>query len=231
MASSDARPLPLKNVAYRVTFPILDNTGALVPGAAGLDSEISKDGGTFTDCTNEATQIATSSGMYLLDLTSTEMNADTVAIIVKTSTTDAKTTPIVLYPQEADDLKVSVTHWDGTAVASAVILAAANIASNAFTAAKFASGAFDAVWSVAARLLTASTNIEAGIADAVWDEVVDGSTTGRQSIRLANTVNGGKASGMNTTTAVMRDLADTKNRISATVDADGNRTAVVRDLT
>jgi hypothetical protein len=42
---------------------------------------------------------------------------------------------------------------------------------------------------------------------------------------------GGKASGLGTTTAVYRDLADSKDRISATVDADGNRTAVTRDLT
>ena len=31
--------------------------------------------------------------------------------------------------------------------------------------------------------------------------------------------------------ATFRDLADTKDRIDATVDADGNRSAVTRDLT
>lgn len=108
MASTDARPIPIKNTALRITFPIWDADGDLVTGAAGLDSEVSKDGGTFTDCTNEATEIATSSGMYYLDITSTEMNADTVAIIVKTSTTGAKTTVVVLYPQESGDVKVDV---------------------------------------------------------------------------------------------------------------------------
>lgn len=100
MASSDAQPRPLYGVAYRIVFPILDADGDLVTGAAGLDSEISKDQGTFTDCTNEATEIATSSGMYYLDLTATEMQANCVAIIVKTTTTGAKTTPIVLYPEK-----------------------------------------------------------------------------------------------------------------------------------
>ncbi len=108
MAASDATPFPIKNQAYRVTFPIFDNDGDLVTDAAGLDSEISKDGGTFADCTNEATQIAESSGMYYLDLTATEMNADTVAIIIKTTTTNAKTTPIVLYPAEPTDIPVNV---------------------------------------------------------------------------------------------------------------------------
>lgn len=112
MASSDAKPIPQKNVAYRVTFPILDADGDLVTGAAALDSEVSKDGGTFADCTNEATEIATSSGMYYLDLTSAEMNADTVAVIVKTSTTGAKTTPIVMYPEEAGDIRVNATQWN-----------------------------------------------------------------------------------------------------------------------
>lgn len=71
----------------------------------------------------------------------------------------------------------------------------------------------------------------AAIADAVHDEAVDGTVTFRQSIRLANAVLGGKASGLETTAAVYRDLADTKDRITATVDVDGNRTAVTRDLT
>lgn len=116
MASTDARPIPKKNVAYRVTFPIIDVSGNLVAGATGLDSEVSLDGGTFADCTNEATQIATSSGMYYLELTSAEMNADTVAIIVKS--TEGSTVPIVMYPVEADDIPVAVTHWVATAVAT-----------------------------------------------------------------------------------------------------------------
>lgn len=115
MASTDAKPFPQKNVVYRVTFPLLDANGDLVAGAAGLDSEISKDAGTFVDCTNEATQIATSSGMYYLDLTATEMNADTVALIIKTTTTGAKTTPIVLYPEEAGDIRVNVTTLNAVA--------------------------------------------------------------------------------------------------------------------
>lgn len=115
MASGDAKPFPLKNSAYRVTFPILDSDGDLVTGAASLDSEISKDGGTFTDCTNEATEIATNSGMYYLDLTSTEMNTDCVAIIIKTTTAGAKTTPMVLYPVEDSDIPVNVKEVNGTA--------------------------------------------------------------------------------------------------------------------
>ena len=120
MASTDARPFPLKNTAYRITLPILDADGDLVTGATGLDSEVSKDGGTFTDCTNEATEIATNSGVYYLDLTSTEMNADTVAIIVKTSTSGAKTTTIVLYPVEGGDIRFRPLNFGELDTAQAV---------------------------------------------------------------------------------------------------------------
>lgn len=118
MASTDSRPVPIKNTAFRAVFPILDADGDLVTGATGLDSEVSKDQGTFADCTNEATEIATNSGMYYLDLSSTEMNADCVAVIVKTSSSGAKTTVLVFYPVEAGDIDVDVTSWSGTAVAS-----------------------------------------------------------------------------------------------------------------
>lgn len=109
MAASDARRAPVRGMAYRITFPIFDSTGALVTGAAGLDSEVSEDGGTFIDCVNEAIEIATASGMYYLDLTAAEMNASTVAVIVKTSTTGARTTPIVLYPEPGLEVQGVVT--------------------------------------------------------------------------------------------------------------------------
>jgi hypothetical protein len=118
MASTDAKLLPIKNTAYRVTFPLLDADGDLVAAATGLDSEVSKDGGTFVDCTNEATEIATGSGIYYLDLTATEMNADTTAVIIKTTSSGAKTTALVMYPLEAGDIFVNVTQWAGNATAT-----------------------------------------------------------------------------------------------------------------
>ena len=126
MAAGDATWNPKKNVAYRVTFPILDADGDLVTGATGLDSEVSKDGGTFADCTNEATEIATSSGVYYLDLTATEMNADTVALIVKTSSSGAKTTVLVFYPLETSDTPVDVLAISGDSVAADNLEAAAD---------------------------------------------------------------------------------------------------------
>jgi len=174
MAASDATPFPIKNQAFRVTFPILDADGDLVTGATGLDSEVSKDAGTFADCTNEATEIATNSGVYYLDLTATEMNADTVAIIVKTSSSGAKTTTIILNPVENGlDIPVDVRYFGGTAATTSGgrpevntthaagtawgsgAITAASIASDAITAAKIATGAIDAD-AIAADAITAA---------------------------------------------------------------------------
>lgn len=71
----------------------------------------------------------------------------------------------------------------------------------------------------------------AQIADAVWQEQIDGSTTAEQSLRLANAVLGGKVSGAGSGQEYFRDLADSKNRVIATVDSSGNRSVVTRDLT
>ena len=67
--------------------------------------------------------------------------------------------------------------------------------------------------------------------DAVLDDVVEGTTTLRQMLRGFASALLGKASGLATATAVFRDVGDTKDRITATVDASGNRTAVTLDLT
>lgn len=231
MASTDATPLAKKGVAYRVTFPIFDADGDLVTGAASLDSEVSKDGGTFTDCTNEATEIATASGMYYLDLTATEMNADTVAIIVKTATAGAKTTPIVIYPVEDGDLPVNLTQWRGTqpntlvsgradasvgAMASAVLTASA-IAANAITAAKIATDAIGAA------------QLAADAVDEILDDPVEGALTMRQVLRIMLSSLAGKSNGGGTASINFRNYADTLNRIAATVDANGNRTAITLD--
>lgn len=285
MASTDAKPVPQKNVAYRITFPIFDADGDLVTGATGLDSEVSKDAGTFTDCTNEATEIATSSGMYYLDLTSTEMNADTVVILVKTSSSGAKTTPIVLYPEETGDIRVNVTQmtnnvitpdtyadWSGpnqrhvyyssnsTLTGTSLTLESGTSSIDNFykdmwvmlpftssmrqmrkivsyvgstrtatleRAFNTSNGTVDAVLWTQAPMAIVDSELNAAILAAAYE----GSETFKDFLRLARAALVGKASGLSGTTANFRDAADTKNRISATVDANGNRSAVTVDPT
>lgn len=63
------------------------------------------------------------------------------------------------------------------------------------------------------------------------NEIVEGTTTLNQSLKIHNATIGAKLSGAATATNTFRDLADTKNRVTATVDPVGNRTAVSYDLT
>jgi hypothetical protein len=73
------------------------------------------------------------------------------------------------------------------------------------------------------------TLVIAGIADAIHDEVVEGTTTLRQAVRLLLSHHTGKCSGGGTNTLVFRDIGDTKDRLTYTVNAVGDRSAVARD--
>lgn len=93
---------------------------------------------------------------------------------------------------------------------------------------------------VRAAIGLASANLDAQLdalptaaenATAVMGSTVEGTFDLTESARLWNAALAGKASGLATATATFRDLADGKDRIVATVDADGNRTAVTRDVT
>lgn len=101
----------------------------------------------------------------------------------------------------------------------------------------------DAVWeeliadhsgtsgSTAESLDTAATSSSLS-ADDVWDEAIEGSYTARQLIRGIVSIAFAKVSGMDNNAPIFRDLSDTKNRISATTNGSGNRTAVtINDLT
>lgn len=131
------------------------------------------------------------------------------------------------------DANMGAVSGDATAADTLELFAEAlDQATGQLDAGSFATGAFDAVWTVAARSLTdkAGFSLSAAGIDAIWDEVVDGATTARESFRLANSANGGKTSGAGTGSFTIRDLADTKDRVTATVTLAGDRTAVSRDL-
>ena len=114
MAATDARPVPRKNAAFRFYFAIRKNDGTLITTWAGADSEVSIDGASFSDCTNEATEIGTT-GVGYIDLTSSEMNGD--AVVYKLTVTNTGALPLVVtfFPEEAGDYRADVTHFGGSA--------------------------------------------------------------------------------------------------------------------
>lgn len=267
MAFTDARPFPQKNVAFRVTFLINDSNGDPATGAASLDSEVSKDAGAFADCTNEASEIG--QGLYSLDLTATEMNADTVVVVVKS---DQKQTSIVMYPEEAGDIRVNATQIEGSNATDQIRDAILDDAT------RFSGGNIDAA--ISSRLASADITLSSGEVtvgtsndktgyeisgsintldglndfdpsadsvtvdtvndktgyrlsatgvDDILDETYEGTTTFRQFLRVAAAALFGKSTGFGTGSVKYRDEADSKDRVSASVDTSGNRGSVTLD--
>lgn len=68
------------------------------------------------------------------------------------------------------------------------------------------------------------------VTGAVLEAQIEDGLTLRQALRLLSAALAGKVSGAETTTVTIRNTADTKDRIVATVDANGNRTAVTTDV-
>jgi hypothetical protein len=84
-----------------------------------------------------------------------------------------------------------------------------------------------------ARAVSVNTTDIDTIANNVLDIAngVETSLTLRQAIRLIVAASSGKISGASTATITIRNIGDSKNRIVATVDAYGNRSAITTDLT
>jgi hypothetical protein len=77
--------------------------------------------------------------------------------------------------------------------------------------------------------MLSTANVAAAILDAV-NSIEDGVTL-RQATRLILAAAAGKISGAGTSTVTIRNaVADDTNRITATVDVDGNRTSITTDL-
>lgn len=109
MATSDALPIPIKGVAFRLYFGLYTAAGARITSWTGMDSEISKDGGAFTDCTNEATENGTTGRGYI-DLTASEMDADHVflSVYVTNSGFALATGDFHIYPAVSTGLEIPV---------------------------------------------------------------------------------------------------------------------------
>jgi hypothetical protein len=73
--------------------------------------------------------------------------------------------------------------------------------------------------------------LSAAAVDAILDDPIEGAVTLRQVMRVLLAYLAGRATGGGTAAPKFRDQANTKDRISMTVDGVGNRSAVTLDLT
>lgn len=122
----NAMPYPIYGAPWGIVVPLLDADGDLVTGATTPDSEVSLNGNTFADCTNEMTEIATNSGVYYLLLTAAEMTADVVTVILKSATAGMKTTVAVLYPRKLVSIRAGTSASAGSATSTIVLDASAS---------------------------------------------------------------------------------------------------------
>lgn len=77
--------------------------------------------------------------------------------------------------------------------------------------------------------VTGATLTTANVGDAVWAKIIESGYSAEEIIRLLTAALAGKTTGAGTTSMQFRDLSDTKDRISGTLDSSGNRTAVTLD--
>ena len=71
---------------------------------------------------------------------------------------------------------------------------------------------------------------ELSIASAVLEEIIEGTLTHKEAMRLLLAILAGLTSGGGSDTLVFRDIGDTKDRLVATVDRNGNRVVIIRDV-
>jgi hypothetical protein len=71
----------------------------------------------------------------------------------------------------------------------------------------------------------------ANVGQAVWQYLIESGFTAEEIIKLIAAVQLGETSGFNggPTTGTFRDIANTKDRVIAVVDAHGNRTSITLD--
>lgn len=209
----------------KLVGPFLDKTDGVTEesGLAATATEISKDGAAFGAGPVLGTH--DSDGWYPITLTTTHTN--TVGDLVVKCHDAATHLPVwceftVLEEAIYDALFAASANAFSGAAGSTTLTA---LASDSITAAVVATGAIDAD--------ALATDAAQEIADALLDRAngIETSYTLRQALRLILSASVGKLNGAATTTVNIRDVGDSKNRISATVDASGNRSAVTLDAT
>jgi hypothetical protein len=112
---------------------------------------------------------------------------------------------------------------------SAVGAMAASVLTASAIAAAALNGKGD--WTTTAAQAGDAMSLTAAAIDAILDDPSEGTLTARQMLRIILAAVAGKADSFPAGPVHYRDQADLKNRITATVDANGNRSAVTVDGT
>lgn len=218
------------------TNPVANGGTVTFPTNATLASTTNITGGTVTTATN----VTTVNGLAANVVTAASIATD--AITADKIAADAIGSS-ELAASAVTEIQSGLSTLDAAGIRTAVGLASANLDTQLTTiddfldtevaAIKAKTDLIPASPAAVGDAMTLTSGERNSVADALLDRA-DGVETGvtpRQGFRLMLATLVGKLSGAATTTINIRDTGDSKNRISATVDSDGNRTAVTLDAT
>lgn len=216
-------------------------------GEAGIDwanigsptTAVNLSGTTVKTATDVETDTADIQGRLPAALVSGRIDASVGAMAANTLTATAIAADAITAAKIADGAIDAATFASGAITADAIAadaIGSAELAASAVTEIQSGLSTLDAA-GVRAAVGLASANLDTQIdglptanenADALLDRAagVETNRTVRQAMRVMLGVLAGKASGLATTSVVYRDTNDTLDRVSATVDADGNRSSV-----
>lgn len=189
-----------------------------ITGATGktVTVNISKNGAAFAGAAGTVTELAF--GWYNVALTTTDTNTlKDLAFHCTAASCD---------PTDFCDEVVALDPFTATVNPGAGGITASTIAAGAIGSTQIAADA------IGSSQIAATGAQE--IADTLLDraDAVEVGLTFRQACRLMAAALAGKVSGAATSTVIVRNaVADSKNRMTATVDADGNRSAITIDAT
>lgn len=205
---------PKKNVAYEFDIALVDSASPgsfkAAPTIAAGDFKVSTANGAFANLTTLPSVDPAGSIAVKINLSASEMNGDKIMV----QCIDAA-------GAEWNDKFIFI---DAPAVTVEDLVRATTPAN---TLDVDASGEV----TVGANNDKTGYALSAAGVDAIFAKVYEGTTTFLQYLRLSAAPLWGKLSGATTTTVAIRDEADSKDRIVATVDSAGNRTAVTLDKT
>lgn len=206
-----------------VVGPFVDDTDGVTPETgltiAQADIQVSKDGAGSAQTNNATGATHDGGGRYIVPLDGTD--TDTLGVLridINVSGAapvwwEATVVPANVY----DSLVVGSDNLETDAVEiSGATVAADSVESN--------------IGNLDAAISSLNDPTTSAIATAVLAAAVEGSITVKQSLALANAAAAGKLAGAGTTNVTLRNLADTLDRIDASVDASGNRSTVTRDF-
>ena len=207
---------------------------------AGTDCSIMKDEGAEATCTNDFADEGTG---YSLVVSATEMQAAEIMIYVVDTAAKVWLDEVLKIETYGNASAMHAMDLDTTVPTVAEIQAEIeeNGASLLDTIRDDLASGTDGLGAIktdtAAILLDTGTDgvvlkaagLAADAVDEILDEVIEGTTTLRQAIILMLAHHGGKSSGGGTATLVYRNISDNKDALTFTTDANGNRSAVVRN--